>query len=186
MAEPERDLRRTSHPLSRWGRGMLLWQLSRVRQPLYRQQSDKKAPDRRFSFREDGSEPGNFGRPSKQLCHRARIGPMSRPKAPVSPSTSAWRKRGPAPQLQQALKRGLRCVTCVTFLSPVLRNTPTTNSFRLSIPSPRMFRTLLTCFLCFAVSFPSSRADIFINEVVTSASDRLLRYTGGVPKLGTG
>jgi hypothetical protein len=49
-----------------------------------------------------------------------------------------------------------------------------------------MFRLLVTCFLCFTLGVLPSRADIVINEVVTSASDRLLRYTAGVPKLGTG
>jgi hypothetical protein len=49
-----------------------------------------------------------------------------------------------------------------------------------------MFRSFLSCILA-ALLLSASLADIVINEVVSSSSDRLLRYgADGVPRLGTG
>lgn len=50
-----------------------------------------------------------------------------------------------------------------------------------------MLRSLLSTVVACLLAFSLARADIVINEVVTNASDRLLRYdTAGVPRIGTG
>lgn len=50
-----------------------------------------------------------------------------------------------------------------------------------------MLRSLLFVVVSCLLAFTQARADIVINEVVTNASDRLLRYdAAGVPRIGTG